>query len=76
MKPTLKSFLPVLGLATSSQAVTTFDIVIDFGSSTFTASQQAAFTNAEATWESLITSYKDPLAFGTTLTISADKPYY
>ena len=74
MKNTLKSLLLSLSLATSSQAVTTFDIVIDFGSSNFTASQQAAFTNAEATWESLITSYKDPLPFGTTLTISANNP--
>lgn len=74
LKNTLKSLLLGLGLATSSQAVTTFDIVIDFGSSTFTTSQQAAFTNAEATWESLITSYKDPISSGTTLTISANNP--
>ncbi len=74
MKKKLLSLTLTLVFTASSHAVTVFDIVIDFGSSTFTPTQQAAFTNAEATWESLITSYKDPVAFGTTLNISADNP--
>jgi len=75
MKKQLSSLTLALALTTASHAVTMFDIVIDFGSSTFTTSQQAAFTNAEATWESLITSYKTTgVTTGTTLTISANNP--
>ncbi len=76
MRKQLSSLTLALALTTASHAVTVFDIVIDFGSSTFTTSQQAAFTNAEATWENLITSYKTTgVTTGTTLTISADNPF-
>ena len=75
MRKQLSSLTLALALTTASHAVTVFDIVIDFGSSTFTTSQQAAFTNAEATWENLITSYKTTgVTTGTTLTISANNP--
>ncbi|MDG1358031.1 MAG: hypothetical protein P8P36_07545, partial [Akkermansiaceae bacterium] len=75
MKKKLSSLTLALALTASSHAVTVFDIVIDFGSSTFTTSQQAAFTNAEATWESLITSYKaTSVTPGFQLTISANNP--
>ena len=63
------------GLVAVCPAATIFDIVIDFGASTFTTSQQAAFTSAEATWESLITSYKTTtVPLNTTLTINANNP--
>ena len=52
-----------------------FDIVINYvPGSNFTPSQKAAFAQAEATWESLITSYKPNFAGSPTLTINADNP--
>lgn len=47
-----------------------FDIVFDYTGNP-TASQQAIFEAAEATWEGIITGYQDTV-FATTLTISVD----
>ena len=76
MKPRLLAAFLGLGFATVSEASTIFDIEIVFdGSSTFTASQQAAFTTAADTWESLIIDYKTlSVPIGTKLTITANNP--
>ncbi|NCF13052.1 MAG: choice-of-anchor B family protein, partial [Verrucomicrobiaceae bacterium] len=60
----------------SPAAATDFDIVINYApGSNFTPSQKDAFAQAEATWESLITSYKpNSVTAGTTLVINADNP--
>ena len=76
MKPRLLAAVLGLGFVTVSEASTIFDIEIVFdGSSTFTASQQAAFTTAADTWESLIIDYKTlTVPIGTKLTITANNP--
>ncbi|MGB2265458.1 MAG: PEP-CTERM sorting domain-containing protein [Akkermansiaceae bacterium] len=76
MKPRLLAAVLGLGFVTVSEASTIFDIEIVFdGSSTFTASQQAAFTTAADTWESLIIDYKTlSVPIGTKLTITANNP--
>lgn len=76
MKPRLLAAFLGLGFVTVSEASTIFDIEIVFdGSSTFTASQQAAFTTAADTWESLIIDYKTlTVPIGTKLTITANNP--
>ena len=76
MKPRLLAAVLGLGFVTVSEASTIFDIEIVFdGSSTFTASQQAAFTTAADTWESLIIDYKTlTVPNGTKLTITANNP--
>ena len=77
MKFLFKIALVCLSFAVISPvAAVDFDIVINYApGSNFTPSQKAAFANAEATWESLITSYKPNVTPGNRkLTISADDP--
>ena len=77
MRSLLRITLACLGFAVISPAkAADFDIVINYvPGSNFTPSQKAAFAQAEATWESLITSYKpNSVTAGTTLVIDADNP--
>ena len=76
MKNLLKSWLPAVAalLMFSGQAYAgnIFDITLNFGGG-LTSSQEAIFSSAEATWESIITGYvggANPLA-GETLIINA-----
>lgn len=50
-----------------------FNIVVNFPDMSLTASQQMAFTNAEAFWEAVLTGYRDAILVGS-VTIDADAP--
>lgn len=50
-----------------------FDIVVNFPDMSLTASQQMAFTNAEAFWEGVLTGYRDAIVVAN-VTIDATAP--